>query len=91
MILFSDLISNLGTGIGSLLPAFMKAFLDGFVSLFFVKGTGEGAGITGLSTVGEVALVFIVLGIAYKFIPTIVGWLRLKTRKGGKRRSRRAA
>ena len=89
--LFSNLIADLGTGIGTLLPNFMKSLLDGFVNLFFVKGTGENAAITGLSVVGEVALMFIVLGIAYKFIPTIVGWLRLKTRKGGKRRSRRAA
>ena len=89
--MFSNLIADLGTGIGTLLPNFMKSFLDGFVSLFFVKGTGENPAITGLSVVGEVALMFIVLGIAYKFIPTIVGWLRLKCRRGSKRRSRRAA
>ena len=89
--MFTELINNLGTGIGSLLPNFMKAFLDGFIKLFFVMGTGENPAITGLSVVGEVALMFIVLGIAYKFIPTIVGWLKLKCRRGGKRRSRRAA
>lgn len=89
--MFSNLIADLGTGIGTLLPNFMKSFLDGFVNLFFVKGTGENAAITGLSVVGEVALMFIVLGIAYKFIPTIIGWLRLKSRSGKKRRSRRAA
>ena len=89
--MFTNLISDLGAGIGSLLPTFMKAFLDGFVNLFFVKGTGENAAINGLSAVGEIALMFIVLGIAYKFIPTIVGWLRLKSQKGKSRRSRKAA
>ena len=89
--MFTELITDLGTGIGSLLPNFMKSFLDGFVKLFFVMGTGENPTITGLSAVGDIALMFIVLGIAYKFIPTIVGWLRLKSQKGGKRRARRAA
>ena len=89
--MFSNLIADLGTGIGTLLPNFMKSFLDGFVSLFFVKGTGENPAITGLSVVGEVALMFIVLGIAYKFIPTIVGWLRLKSQNRRSRRSRRAS
>ena len=88
--MFSDLISDLGSGIGSLLPAFMKSFLDGFVKLFFVTAS-EGGAITGLSPVGDIALMFITLGIAYKFIPTVVGWLRLKAQKGGKRRSRKTA
>lgn len=91
--MFSDLISDLGTGIGSLLPNFMKAFLDGFVKLFFTVTTAEGGAttITGISPVGDVALMFIVLGISYRFIPIIVGWLRLKALNRRSRRSRRAA
>lgn len=85
----SQLLTDIGTGIGSFLPTFMKALLDGFVAIFFDTPAAGGAS-AGLSLVGVVALVFIIIGACYKFIPTILRWLRLGTAKlrGRRKRSR---
>lgn len=81
----SSLITDIGDGIGSFLPKLMKAFLDGFVSIF-IEGTGESAK---LSPVAIVAIMFIVLYACYKFVPMIIGWLKLSARKVRARRKAR--
>lgn len=81
--MISIVISDIATGLGSLVPAFFKALLDGFTSLFIA--TGETAKLT---AVGEVAIVFIIIGMVYKIAPTVVGWLRLSMRKRKSRKSR---
>ena len=81
----SGLLGELGTGLGTFLPSLVQAMVDGFVNLFFVTDVGT---ITGLSAVGEVSLTFFIVGLCYKIIPTIAGWLKLKT-SGGKKRKKR--
>lgn len=85
--MFSDIFTDIATGLGELVPAFFGALLEGFTKLFLTT-TGEGASaVTKLTPVGEIAIVFIVIGMVYKIMPTVVGWLRL----GVSRRKRRRA
>lgn len=84
----SQMLTEIGTGIGSFLPSVMSALLHGFESIFLVTtGTGETA-VTTLSPVGTIALLFIIIGACYKFIPTIVGWLRLSVKRKARKKAR---
>lgn len=81
----TTMLSQLGEGIGSFLPKVMKALLDGFVAIF-IDGTGETAT---LSAVGTVALLFLVIGACYKFIPMVIGWLKLSAAKRKRKKARK--
>lgn len=81
----TEMLTSLGEGIGSFLPKVMKALLDGFVAIF-IDGTGETAT---LSAVGVVALLFLIIGACYKFIPTIIGWLKLSAAKRKRKKARK--
>lgn len=81
--MISSIISEVATGLGSLVPAFFGALLEGFTSLFIA--TGETAKLT---PVGEVAILFIIIGMVYKIAPTVVGWLRLSMAKRKRRKAR---
>lgn len=85
--MISTLFTDIATGLGIIVPAFFGALLEGATTLFF--NVGE-AGVITLTPVGQLAIVFITLGITYKIAPTVVGWLRLqyKNRKSRKRRAR---
>lgn len=75
--MLSEVLTNIATGLGTLVPAFFKALLDGFTGLFIVT-TGEGASATTkLTPVGDIAIVFIIIAMVYKIAPTVVGWLKL--------------
>lgn len=84
IVMITEIFSDIATGLGSLVPSFFKALLDGFTNLF-IK-TGE-AGAVSLTPVGEVAIAFIVIGMVYKIMPTVIGWLKLGV---SKRKSRKA-
>ncbi len=85
--MISTVLGDIASGLGTLVPAFFKALLDGFTGLFVVT-TGEGASaVTNLTPVGDIAIVFIIMGMVYKITPTVVGWLRLSMRK---RKARKA-
>ena len=83
--MISIVLSDIATGLGTLVPAFFKALLDGFTGLFVATGT-EGA--VELTPVGDIAITFIIIGMVYKIAPTVVGWLRLSMRKRKARKSR---
>lgn len=83
----AELLADIGEGLGTFLPSLVKAMVDGFVGLFFTSGA-EGGAITGLSAVGIVSLTFFIVGLGYKAIPTIAGWLKLKARARKKRRAK---
>ena len=86
--MISTILSDIASGLGTLVPAFFKALLDGFTQLF-VSTTGEGAtAVTKLTPVGEIAILFIIIGMVYKIAPTVVGWLRLTMRKRKARKAR---
>lgn len=85
----SELLTDIGEGIGTFLPALVKALLDGFVNLFFTTAT-EGGAITGLSALGIVSVVFIIIGMCKAFLPGILAWFRTKWKSRGSRRAKRA-
>lgn len=82
--MLSAVLTDIATGLGTLVPAFFKALLDGFTGLFVV--TSEST--VKLTPVGEIAIVFIIIGMVYKIAPTVVGWLRLSMRKRKARKAR---
>lgn len=82
--MISSILTDVASGLGTLVPAFFKALLDGFTGLFVA--TTEGA--VKLTPVGEVAILFIIIGMVYKIAPTVVGWLRLSMRKRKARKAR---
>ena len=75
----TQLLTEIGGGIGSFLPALVTALVDGFVGLFFL--TGEGGAITGMSPLAIVSITFFIIGSCYKLVPTIAGWLKLSAKK----------
>ena len=83
--MFTKILGDIGTGLGSFLPSLVKSLVDGFISLFFV--TSETGGVESLNALGEVSLVFIVIGMGIKFVPMIAGWLRLKSKSLRKRKA----
>lgn len=84
--MLSTILGDLASGIGSFLPALGSSFLDAFLALFFI--TGEAGAVTGITPLAEMGLLGMVIGASYKFIPMIVGWFRLKVRRGRGRRKR---
>lgn len=80
----AELLTEIGTGLGSFAPAFVKAMVETFVGLFFITGT-EGT-ITGMSPVAVVSLTFFIIGMATRMVPTVASWLKLKIK--GRKRSR---
>lgn len=79
--MITSIFTDIATGLGSLVPAFFGALLEGFETLF-ITGTGESIALT---PVGQIAVVFIVIGMTYKIMPTVVGWLRLRASRRKKR------
>ena len=83
--MISTVLGDIASGLGTLVPAFFKALLDGFTGLF-VSSSTDGA--VALTSVGEIAITFIIIGMVYKIAPTVVGWLRLSMRKRKERKAR---
>lgn len=86
--MITSIFTDIAGGLGSFVPAFFGAMLEAFMALFIETGT-EGA--LSLTPVGQISLVFIIMGITYKIAPTIVSWLRLGMAKRKKRRARKGA
>ena len=84
--MITSIITDIASGLGALVPAFFKALLDGFTSLFI----DSSAEVVKLTPVGDVAILFIVIGMVYRIMPTVVGWLRLRASRR-KKRARKSA
>lgn len=76
----TGVLSDMGGGLGTFVPSFFSALLQGFTTLFVNNNA--------LTDVGVIAIVFIVIGITYKILPTVLGWLRLKARSYRRKRAR---
>lgn len=81
------IISSFGEGILTLLPMMGEALVQTFLALFF--NVSEGA--TTLNPLGMISIFYLVISACYKFIPTIVGWFKLKTKTKRVNRSRSSA
>lgn len=84
----SSIITQFGEG----MVGFVTSIGNGFVSLlqillygsYSVDSTTHVGSVTigtTLGTVGTLAFVFVIIGLAWKIIPTVVGWLRLQAFK----------
>lgn len=82
--MLTSFFSDIASGLTTFVPAFFKAILDAFTNLFLV--TGEAGAVTGLTPVAEIAIGFLVIGMVYKILPTIIGWFKLRMSKRKARR-----
>lgn len=82
----ADFLTELGAGLASWLPTLAEALVDTFMALFFTTDTNG----TTLNTLGSVSLAFFIIGLGFRVLPAVLGWLRTKwtARKGRKRRAR---
>lgn len=82
----ADFLTELGAGLASWLPTLAEALVDTFMALFFSTDTNG----TTLNTLGGVSLAFFIIGLGFRVLPAVLGWLRAKwtARKGRKRRAR---
>lgn len=79
-------LTEIATGLASFLPAFGQALYETFFALFFE--TGEG-GATQLNMLASISIAFFIIGLAFKVLPTVLSWLKAKSKgKGKKRRAR---
>lgn len=84
-----SIISSFGQGILSLLPMFGEALVETFLALFFTSTVAEGATTYALNPLGMISIFYLVISACYKFIPTIVGWFKLRMRSYRGRKSRK--
>ena len=80
----ASFLTELGSGIGAFVPSIVTGMLDAFVGLFFITDT-SGA-ITGMSPLAMVSLSFFVIGLVYKFIPQVLGWLKTASKRRGRKK-----
>lgn len=81
------ILTTFGEGILSLLPLMGEALVRTFLALFFdVTETA-----TTLNPLGMISIFYLVISACYKFIPTVVGWFKLRTRTRRTRRNRASA
>lgn len=87
----ADIFGEIAEGLTSFVPAFFAAIYEAFISLFCVVTPGsEGAAdtVTGFNALGIMAIAFLVIGMVYKLLPAVSGFIG---RRMAARRSRKAA
>ena len=89
--MIAEVFTGIASGLTSFVTSFFEALLGGFTTLFLTEGGTPESPTTELSPLGDIAIVFIVMGIVYKILPTVVGWFRLRAsaRRKGKRKASR--
>ncbi len=86
--MIGNLLGEIATGLTSFLPTIASALFETFVKLFFVTAADGGA-VTELNVLGEMSIVFLIISLAWKFLPVVCGWLKTKVkayREGRKNR-----
>lgn len=86
--MLTTVFSDIASGLGVFIPAFAKAFLDAFTNLFIITDATTQA--ISLTPVAELGIVFMVIYIGYKVLPTVISWFKLwmarrKARKASKK------
>lgn len=81
-----SIITSFGEGVLSLLPLLGESLVQTFLALFF--DVTESA--TTLNPLGMISIFYLVISACYKFIPTIVGWFKLRMRSYRNRKKRKA-
>ena len=87
----ADIFGDIAEGLTSFVPAFFAAIYEAFISLFCVVTPGsDGAAdtVTGFNALGIMAIAFLVIGMVYKILPAVSGFIG---RRMAARRSRKVA
>lgn len=74
----ADIFGDIAEGLTSFVPAFFQAIYDAFIALFCVVTPGsDGAAdtVTGFNELGIMAIVFLVIGMVYKLVPMVSGFI----------------
>lgn len=82
-------LTDIGEGLVSFIPSLGQAIWDLFLNMFLVV-TGEPGSetVTGFNMLGILALVSLIIGLAYKLIPMVANWITKKVRSSRRRKSR---
>lgn len=75
--MIGDILTELGQGIVSFMPNLAEAMYNTFLKLFFVV-SAEGSSGYELNVLGEISILFLIISACYKFLPTVVGWFRMR-------------
>lgn len=73
--MIANMLTQLGQGIVSFMPNLAEGMFLTFVKLFFIAGEG---GAYELNVLGEISIFFLIISACYKFLPTVVGWFRMR-------------
>ena len=86
-------LSEITGGLLEFLPNFAKALLECFMALFFTYETAEGGAntVTGLNILGTVAIAFFIIGLAWRTLPTVLGWMKMGMSKAKRSRSAKSS
>lgn len=68
------ILTEIAEGLASWLPALATSLVETFMALFFT--TAEGA--TTLNTLGAVSIAFFIIGLGFRVLPAVLGWLRAR-------------
>lgn len=79
-------LTEIGEGIASWLPSLASTLVDTFMALFF---TTSGETIS-LNTLGGVCVAFFVIGLGFRCLPAVLGWLRARWASRKRRGKKRA-
>lgn len=83
--MISGIISAITQTFTGVATAFGTMILNLFTSLFVSSGTEEG-----LSAIGQAGVVFFAIGMIVSVLGTVLGILKIRNRKRGSRRYKRA-
>lgn len=89
--MLTELFSSITAAFTQYLPSMATGIYTMFVHIFCEYTTTEAGAIsvTGLNALGETAAAFIGIGIVAGLVATVLGVLRLRKRKGSKKRRRK--
>lgn len=76
----AEFLTDIAEGLTTFLPAFATAMVDTFIKLFFTVAS-EGGAVTGLNPLGTITVAFFVIGLGRKIVPTVLGWLKARSKK----------
>lgn len=79
--MITTLLTDIAGGLTAFLPQMGKAMLDTFLGLFFTATTAAEGGVTTytLNVLGNVALVWMIIGLSKALVGAVSAWLHLKT------------
>jgi len=87
--MIGTILTDIAEGFGSFAPAFAGALLETFIALFFTSAS-EGGAISGLTPLGEISIVFMVIGMVYWAMPKVCGWFKATWKKRSERKAEAA-